>query len=140
MVLPYSNGSYKSMKKLIHFIVFIILLLPAQQLSAHNTFEKNVSTGSVPGKMDASEQLHGFTFVDCPQKPVPQFPYASEEVTFKNNKFNIQLTGTLTVPQGNGPFPAVIMITGSGLLIKDEDLIPVAKGFGRHLGRKGLAV
>jgi uncharacterized protein len=44
-------------------------------------------------------------------------------VTFPNNKFNIQLAGTLTSPKGKGPFPAVIMITGSGPQNRDEELM-----------------
>ena len=42
-----------------------------------------------------------------PQEPVPPFPYTSEDVVFKNDKFNINIAGTLTIPEGNGPFPAV---------------------------------
>ena len=58
-----------------------------------------------------------------PQEPKPPFPYASEDVTFTNSKFNIQLAGTLTIPAGEGPFPAVIMITGSGGQNRNEELL-----------------
>jgi alpha/beta superfamily hydrolase len=58
-----------------------------------------------------------------PQEPRPPFPYSSEDVTFPNAKFNISLAGTLTVPAGNGPFPAVIMITGSGAQNRDEAIM-----------------
>ena len=47
-----------------------------------------------------------------PQEPTPPFPYRSEEVTVKHG--TITLAGTLTLPQGNGPFTAVQLITGSG--------------------------
>jgi alpha-beta hydrolase superfamily lysophospholipase len=57
-----------------------------------------------------------------PQEPRPPFPYSSEDVTFGNKKFNIFLAGTLTIPNGNGPFPAVILITGSGAQNRDEAL------------------
>jgi alpha/beta superfamily hydrolase len=60
--------------------------------------------------------------VNRPQEPEPPFPYISEEVTFQNNKFNISLAGTLTIPQGEGPFPAAIMITGSGPENRDEEI------------------
>jgi alpha/beta superfamily hydrolase len=61
--------------------------------------------------------------VNRPQEPKPKFPYISEDVTFTNNKFNIQLAGTLTIPGGAGPFPVAIMITGSGPQNRDEELM-----------------
>jgi pimeloyl-ACP methyl ester carboxylesterase len=57
-----------------------------------------------------------------PQEPKPPFSYISEDVTFNNNKFNIQLAGTLTIPEGEGPFPAAIMITGSGPENRNEEI------------------
>ena len=58
-----------------------------------------------------------------PQEPKPPFPYISDDVTFTNSKFNIQLAGTITMPKGKGPFPAVIMITGSGPQNRNEELL-----------------
>ena len=58
-----------------------------------------------------------------PQEPKPPFPYISDDVIFTNSKFNIQLAGTVTLPRGEGPFPAVIMITGSGPQNRDEELL-----------------
>jgi len=57
-----------------------------------------------------------------PQEPKPPFPYASEDVTFANDKFNIKLAGTLTIPSRTGPFQAVIMITGSGAQNRNEEI------------------
>ena len=61
--------------------------------------------------------------VSRPQEPKPPFPYTSEDVTFTNDKFNIKLAGTLTMPAGSGPFKAVIMITGSGAQNRNEELM-----------------
>jgi hypothetical protein len=77
-----------------------------------------------------------------PQEPKPPFPYISEDVTFKNEKFNIELAGTLTLPDGKGPFPAVVMITGSGAQNRNEELLG-HKPFlviADHLTRNGIAV
>jgi uncharacterized protein len=77
-----------------------------------------------------------------PQEPIPPFPYTSEDVTFTNNKFNIKLAGTLTVPHGKGPFKAVIMITGSGAQNRNEELMG-HKPFliiADYLSRNGIAV
>lgn len=57
-----------------------------------------------------------------PQTPVPPFPYASEDVTFRNDGAGITLAGTLTVPSGAGPFPAVVLLTGSGAQDRDETI------------------
>ncbi|WP_336945743.1 alpha/beta fold hydrolase [Asaia sp. HN010] len=57
-----------------------------------------------------------------PQIPHPPFPYRSEEVAFDNPAGPAHLTGTLTLPAGKGPFPAVLLITGSGLQDRDETI------------------
>ena len=49
-----------------------------------------------------------------PQTPKPPFPYKSENVSYRNEPGGVALAGTLTVPAGAGPFPAVILISGSG--------------------------
>ena len=58
-----------------------------------------------------------------PQEPKPPFSYIAEDVTFNNSKAKINLAGTLTVPKGDGPFTAVVMITGSGGQNRDEELL-----------------
>lgn len=80
--------------------------------------------------------------VNRPQEPKPPFPYTSEDVTFQNEKFNIKLAGTLTVPSGTGPFKAVILITGSGAQNRNEELMG-HKPFlviADFLSRNGIAV
>jgi hypothetical protein len=77
-----------------------------------------------------------------PQEPKPPFPYTSEDVTFTNDKFNIKLAGTLTIPSGNGPFPTVILITGSGAQNRNEEIMG-HKPFmiiADYLSRNGIAV
>jgi uncharacterized protein len=66
------------------------------------------------------KKLSGAFSINRPQEPKPNFPYLSEDVTIPNKKFNIFLAGTLTIPDGKGPFPAVILITGSGANNRDE--------------------
>ena len=80
--------------------------------------------------------------ISRPQEPKPPFPYTSEDVTFTNSKFNIKLAGTITIPKGNGPFKAVIMITGSGAQNRNEELLG-HKPFlviADYLSRNGIAV
>ena len=77
-----------------------------------------------------------------PQEPAPPFPYREEQVRFASKDPGVQLAGTLTVPAGTGPFPAVVLLSGSGAQDRDESV------FGHHpfrviadyLTRRGIAV
>ena len=56
-----------------------------------------------------------------PQTPVGPFPYTTEEVSFANG--DAVLKGTLVLPEGYGrKTPVLIMITGSGLQNRDEEI------------------
>lgn len=55
-----------------------------------------------------------------PQHPEPPFDYHTEEVKFTNSKAKIKLAGTLSIPNGKGPFPALVLVTGSGPQDRDE--------------------
>lgn len=77
-----------------------------------------------------------------PQTPRPPFPYDAEEVTVKNEAQDQTLAGTLTKPKGDGPFPAAVMITGSGSQDRDETILG-HKPFlviADYLARQGIAV
>lgn len=72
--------------------------------------------------------------------PVEAKEYREEEVTFKNG--DITLAGTLTLPQGTGPHPAVVLISGSGAQNRDEEIFgfkPFAI-LADHLTKQGIAV
>ncbi len=87
-------------------------------------------------------KLKSAFIINRPQEPKPPFHYTSEDVTFTNDKFNIILAGTLTIPAGPGPFKAVIMITGSGPQNRNEELLG-HKPFlviADYLSRNGIAV
>jgi pimeloyl-ACP methyl ester carboxylesterase len=78
-----------------------------------------------------------------PQTPRPPFPYRAEEVAFDNPRApGVRLAGTLTLPPGAGPFPAAILISGSGAQDRDETIWghkPFAV-LADHLTRQGIAV
>jgi len=77
-----------------------------------------------------------------PQEPKPPLPYNAEELTFPSKAAGVTLAGTLTKPRGSGPFPAVILITGSGPQDRDEALMGHRPFLvlSDHLTRKGIAV
>ena len=74
-----------------------------------------------------------------PQTPKRPFAYNEEEVVVQNGP--VRLGGTLTLPKGDGPFAAVIFLTGSGAQDRDETLFE-HKPFlviSDHLTRNGFA-
>ena len=58
-----------------------------------------------------------------PQTPKPPFPYKSENIVYFNSDKSIQYGATMTIPNGKGPFPAVLLITGSGQQNRDEEIL-----------------
>ncbi|MEN8208996.1 MAG: alpha/beta fold hydrolase [Candidatus Fermentibacteria bacterium] len=69
-----------------------------------------------------------------------EIPYTVTEVTITGD--DVSLAGTLTIPEGTDPFPAVILFTGSGLQDRDENVMgfPVFGELADHLTRSGIAV
>ena len=57
------------------------------------------------------------------QEPKKPYPYYSEEVQFENKVAKITLAGTLTLPQKEGKFPVVVLISGSGPQNRDEEML-----------------
>jgi len=64
------------------------------------------------------------SMMDPPQRRVFETPEPDEsryqEVTFHNNEADLQLAGMLFLPRGSGPFPAVVIIHGSGASRRDN--------------------
>jgi hypothetical protein len=80
--------------------------------------------------------------VKRPQEPKSPYPYLEKEVIVKNDEAQVELSGTLTIPETGGPFPAVILITGSGPQNRNEELMG-HKPFlilADYLTRRGIAV
>jgi dienelactone hydrolase len=77
-----------------------------------------------------------------PQNPVKPYPYRDGEVSYKNPAANIQLAGTLTIPPGKGPFPAALLMPGSGPHDRDETVFGHKPFFvlADYLTRKGIVV
>lgn len=57
------------------------------------------------------------------QDPLPPFPYREASVSFPSEDPEVTLAGTLTWPQGPGPFTAVVLVTGSGPQNRNEELL-----------------
>jgi hypothetical protein len=77
-----------------------------------------------------------------PQTPVPPLQYAVQEVAFDNAGSKIRLSGTLTLPPGAGPHPAIVLIPGSGPVDRDGSVLghQFYLVLADHLTRQGFAV
>jgi dienelactone hydrolase len=75
-------------------------------------------------------KLGGLSFQPHQAPPAPWNPpgyakrnsFSEQPLTLTNGKF--ELPGTLTVPTGDGPFPAVVLVQGSGPQDQDETIGP----------------
>lgn len=106
----------------------------------------NVLEGAVrqgPMAVPLRFERGAFTALHRPQTPVSPVPYRAEEVSFENLRdAEIRLAGTLTLPEGRGPFPAVVLISGSGPQDRDGTVFEHKPYlvFADALTRRGVAV
>lgn len=109
--------------------------------SATGTLEQGGMTMPIEFQRRTAEQLLQDE-PKRPQTPQPPFPYEAREVTYKNEIDGVTIAGTLTLPEGDGPFPAVVMITGSGAQDRDEAIMGHQPFWviADHLSRHGIAV
>ena len=68
--------------------------------------------------------------------------YVERDVLFTNQSAGIHLAGTLSLPAGDGAFPAIVLISGTGHNTRDEDVFghKVFLVLADALARKGVAV
>jgi len=118
-----------------------------RDVTGNPTFVGVLAEGSIEGRFTQAGAAYRFNLgreevppPPRPQTPQPPFPYHVEEVTYQNGV--VTLASTLTLPGSGGPFPAVVLITGSGGQDRDETLF-YHKPFlviADHLTRSGIAV
>jgi pimeloyl-ACP methyl ester carboxylesterase len=83
-----------------------------------------------------------YTWERRAQRPRAPFPYTEQALRFTNERDAVVLAGTLSIPRGAGPHPAVVLISGSGPQDRDETLFE-HKPFlvlADYLSRHGIAV
>ncbi len=123
-------------------------------------FQVAAVRGSYRGEFESNELIKGnwsqsgMTFplelkrtekefeLNRPQEPEKPYPYLEEEVTYFNATDSIELAGTLTMPKSDAPFPAAILISGSGAQNRNAEIFG-HKPFlvlADHLTRNGIAV
>ncbi len=92
-------------------------------LGKDNIIVGNFSQAGQTFSMDLSHDKIELVEALRPQNPIEPYPYYSEDVTFKNKKAGVTLSGTLTLPKKEGVYPVVILISGSGPQNRDEELM-----------------
>jgi hypothetical protein len=110
---------------------------------AHTTIDgtwwQNGANRPLVLKRDRNAEVHDLM---RPQNPVKPYPYREENVTYENTAAHITLAATLTMPPGPGPFPAVVLLTGSGAQDRDETILGHRPFLvlADYLTRRGIAV
>lgn len=113
------------------------------RLTSDSTFSGQWVQGSAfPLSLKKLQPGETVVEVKRPQTPKPPFPYKSEDVVYFNKDKSIQYGATVTTPQGAGPFPALLLLTGSGQQNRDEEIFnhkPFAV-IADYLTRRGYVV
>lgn len=69
----------------------------------------------------------GFWKVACNMMPRPQEPktrpYVIEEIMVDGGSDGVRLAGELTMPEGNGPFPGIVLISGSEIVDRNSKIL-----------------
>jgi uncharacterized protein len=112
--------------------------LPAPQ--GTGVFDGVVRGDQATGTFEQATVKGTFELKRGPAAEEPPPPYRQEDVKVENG--GITLAGTLTLPTGPGPHPALVLITGSGAQNRDEEVFgfKVFKVLADHLTRAGFAV
>lgn len=90
-------------------LILVIILLPILVVGAVVLFTPwldELIVNNIPRSQDPSERN-----------------YETREVTFEGGETGITLAGELTMPNTGGPFPAMIMISGSGPQDRNEQIM-----------------
>ena len=96
---------------------------------------------------DAQKRIAGLHFVPAEASQAWQPPAYAKPESFHEREVTVgsspwQLPGTLTLPNGAGPFPAVVLVHGSGSHDRDESIGPNKpfKDLAWGLASRGIAV
>ena len=94
------------------------------------TVQENTEFTELLGKMEQAGLTFPISFTRVtevptlarPQNPIEPYPYLSREISTLHPDGHV-LAGTLTVPNGEGPFACAVLISGSGQQDRNETLM-----------------
>jgi alpha-beta hydrolase superfamily lysophospholipase len=100
-----------------------VILFQEIKFDGKLTASKNELVGefTYQGRIYQAQLYRGNQTAYRPQEPQKPYPYYCEDVTFKNVVDSVVLGATLTLPNKEGKFPAVIIQTGSTPLDRDGE-------------------
>jgi len=113
------------------------------RFAGHAENEQIIGTFAQSGYSFPLTLTRGYAKPRRPQTPQPPFPYETREISFLNAHDSVRLAGTLTLPAcaANEAVPCVVMVSGSGLQNRDEEIFD-HKPFlvlADYLARRGIA-
>ena len=87
-------------------------------------------------------RYHAYAERHRPQHPVGALPYVAHDVVFDTPDPGVAPVGTLTYPSSGGPFPAIVLVAGTGPHTRDGgmSLHKTLAVLADHLTRQGFAV
>ena len=118
---------------------------PKAPASGHTTRVTGTGPSGVPTPFvidQAAGRFHVYVERRRPQHPVGTVPYVSQDVVFDTPAADVSPVGTLTYPMAGGPFPAVVLVAGTGAHNRDAGLSlhKTLLVLADHLTRQGFAV
>ncbi len=134
MGISLQNVSYRP--PVVHFEIPGIAVAVLEGQLDGDTIVGSFTQSGIAGSFELARAGQAVEYAEKADLP----PYLEREVEFFNG--NVRLAGTLTLPTAGGPFPAVILITGSGPQNRDQELFGFRpfRLMADHLTRHGVAV
>jgi len=92
------------------------------KLVLKDTIVGNFSQNGMSFKLNLKRGNNIPNIPNRPQEPKPPYDYVVKEVSYKSTSDDVVLAGTLNLPKGDGPFPAVLLLSGSGPQDRDSSI------------------
>jgi pimeloyl-ACP methyl ester carboxylesterase len=133
--LPLTNVRFESPK-----VHFELVATPGLAVFDGELREGTIKGMFEQGGVKGTFELKPAGAAKPPAPPEPPPPYKQEEVKIQSGA--VTLAGTLTLPDSAPPFPAVVLITGSGPQNRDEEVFGMKpfRLIADAFTRKGIAV
>jgi pimeloyl-ACP methyl ester carboxylesterase len=124
---------------------FVIANVPAAPAIGGTTRAEGISRERLQTQFAIDRvagRFHVYIQYRRPQHPFGSMPYLSQDVVFNTPDQGVSPIGTLTYPKSGGPFPAVVLVAGTGPHTRDAgmSLHKTLLVLADYLTRQGFAV
>jgi len=128
------EGETWTSNRLSHYYFILPIAYGGAAYDAALWFEPSTHAGVIllhhGGGSALNQLIHTFVYtlnaqpIDAGRQELAQpVPYAEKTVTFPSANGAVTIEGTLTMPEGHGPFPAAILIPKGGGFDRDEQML-----------------